>query len=196
MGGRAVYGSGLENRQGFAPLVGSNPTPSAKFFPGSCQVSLAGIALAWAQRVIRRAVRIRDAMRSWSVVGRIAVRLALLIVVIALVTAGMMYFMQGKQEEWAQEKANDPQSVLPYCLQFPNMPPLEKGLCVGYLKAIAHVMSRDPIARERACIPKSATLGDLQAGVATFVRANPQQVQQVNTDVIVARALAAAFPCR
>src|SRR5665213_4561217 len=29
MGGRAVEGSGLENRQGFTPLVGSNPTPSA-----------------------------------------------------------------------------------------------------------------------------------------------------------------------
>src|SRR5690606_27528243 len=29
MGGRAVEGTGLENRQGLAPLVGSNPTPSA-----------------------------------------------------------------------------------------------------------------------------------------------------------------------
>ena len=31
MGGRAVEGTGLENRQGLAPLVGSNPTPSATF---------------------------------------------------------------------------------------------------------------------------------------------------------------------
>ena len=30
MGGRAVEGSGLENRQGCKLLVGSNPTPSAK----------------------------------------------------------------------------------------------------------------------------------------------------------------------
>src|SRR3954470_14305446 len=29
MDGRAVEGSGLENRQGCKPLVGSNPTPSA-----------------------------------------------------------------------------------------------------------------------------------------------------------------------
>src|SRR5438094_4232741 len=29
MGGRAVEGTGLENRQGCKPLVGSNPTPSA-----------------------------------------------------------------------------------------------------------------------------------------------------------------------
>ncbi len=29
MGGRAVEGTGLENRQGLTPLVGSNPTPSA-----------------------------------------------------------------------------------------------------------------------------------------------------------------------
>src|ERR1700686_4001368 len=29
MGGRAVEGTGLENRQRFTPLVGSNPTPSA-----------------------------------------------------------------------------------------------------------------------------------------------------------------------
>ena len=29
MGGRVVEGTGLENRQGFTPLVGSNPTPSA-----------------------------------------------------------------------------------------------------------------------------------------------------------------------
>ena len=30
MGGRVVYGSGLENRRGFTPTVGSNPTPSAR----------------------------------------------------------------------------------------------------------------------------------------------------------------------
>jgi hypothetical protein len=30
MGGRAVEGTGLENRQGRKSLVGSNPTPSAK----------------------------------------------------------------------------------------------------------------------------------------------------------------------
>ncbi len=30
MGGRAVEGTGLENRQGLTLLVGSNPTPSAK----------------------------------------------------------------------------------------------------------------------------------------------------------------------
>ena len=29
MGGRAVEGTGLENRQGLTLLVGSNPTPSA-----------------------------------------------------------------------------------------------------------------------------------------------------------------------
>ena len=29
MGARAVEGTGLENRQGFTLLVGSNPTPSA-----------------------------------------------------------------------------------------------------------------------------------------------------------------------
>ena len=29
MGGRAVEGTGLENRQRLTPLVGSNPTPSA-----------------------------------------------------------------------------------------------------------------------------------------------------------------------
>jgi hypothetical protein len=31
MGGRAVEGTGLENRQGRKSLVGSNPTPSATF---------------------------------------------------------------------------------------------------------------------------------------------------------------------
>ena len=31
MGGRAVEGTGLENRQGRKSLVGSNPTPSAKY---------------------------------------------------------------------------------------------------------------------------------------------------------------------
>ena len=29
MGGRVVEGTGLENRRGFTPTVGSNPTPSA-----------------------------------------------------------------------------------------------------------------------------------------------------------------------
>ena len=32
-GGRVVEGSGLENRQGCKPLVGSNPTPSANLLP-------------------------------------------------------------------------------------------------------------------------------------------------------------------
>ncbi len=31
MGGRAVEGTGLENRQGRKPFVGSNPTPSANY---------------------------------------------------------------------------------------------------------------------------------------------------------------------
>ncbi len=31
MGGRAVEGTGLENRQGWKLFVGSNPTPSAIF---------------------------------------------------------------------------------------------------------------------------------------------------------------------
>ena len=32
MGGRAVEGTGLENQQAFARLVGSNPTPSASIY--------------------------------------------------------------------------------------------------------------------------------------------------------------------
>jgi hypothetical protein len=32
MGGRVVEGTGLENRRGVKPTVGSNPTPSAKAF--------------------------------------------------------------------------------------------------------------------------------------------------------------------
>ena len=35
MGGRVVEGTGLENRQGFAPFVGSNPTPSATLVRGA-----------------------------------------------------------------------------------------------------------------------------------------------------------------
>ncbi len=34
MGGRVVEGTGLENRQAGNRLVGSNPTPSAKFGRG------------------------------------------------------------------------------------------------------------------------------------------------------------------
>ncbi len=37
MGGRAVEGTGLENRQGCKLFVGSNPTPSAIFKYLSCQ---------------------------------------------------------------------------------------------------------------------------------------------------------------
>ena len=33
MGGRAVEGTGLENRQACKGLVGSNPTPSTKVVP-------------------------------------------------------------------------------------------------------------------------------------------------------------------
>lgn len=38
MGGRAVEGTGLENRQAREGLVGSNPTPSAK--PAVCATRL------------------------------------------------------------------------------------------------------------------------------------------------------------
>jgi integrase len=45
MGGRAVEGTGLENRQGFTLLVGSNPTPSATplFLPVSGRLKNGGI---------------------------------------------------------------------------------------------------------------------------------------------------------
>ena len=42
MGGRAVEGTGLENRQGCKLLVGSNPTPSASSrLSDPCRVAIA-----------------------------------------------------------------------------------------------------------------------------------------------------------
>ena len=43
MGGRAVEGTGLENRQGGDSFVGSNPTPSATFFFLHLQINKSGI---------------------------------------------------------------------------------------------------------------------------------------------------------
>src|SRR5438045_2926496 len=68
MGGRAVEGTGLENRQRGNPFVGSNPTPSASYAPNqlitnepidgakaypSCSPSIRG-----ARRADRRYVRL------------------------------------------------------------------------------------------------------------------------------------------
>lgn len=42
MGARVVEGTGLENRQGFTLLVGSNPTPSANGF-GNGSIQICGV---------------------------------------------------------------------------------------------------------------------------------------------------------
>src|SRR5207244_3628857 len=60
MGGRAVEGTGLENRQGCKPLVGSNPTPSATFKAAearvvlNCNIAPGGIAVVPSATATRR----------------------------------------------------------------------------------------------------------------------------------------------
>lgn len=96
---------------------------------------------------------------------------------------------------WAEERADDPQSVLPLCLAAPNVSPERLGLCAGYIKAIAHVLARDAVEGSRACIPRGTTLGQLLEAVVGFAKRNPELVRQMATNALVARAMASGFPC-
>jgi len=97
--------------------------------------------------------------------------------------------------EWAEEQASGPQSVLPLCAAAPNATPEQVALCAGYLKAIAHVLARNTVDGARACIPRATTLGALRDATVAYAVRNPDQVRRLKTDTLVARALAAAFPC-
>lgn len=95
----------------------------------------------------------------------------------------------------AEERADDPQSVLRLCAAFPNESAAQIGLCLGYLKAVAHVLANTAINGQRACIARTTTLGDLRNVVMRFATEHPRLLHQVNTEVVVARALGQAFPC-
>jgi len=96
---------------------------------------------------------------------------------------------------WAEERADNAQSVLPLCVAFPKVSPEQIGLCAGYLKAIAHVLVRNTVDGRRACIPRETTLGALRDAVVALATRDPDLKHRINTDAFVARALSAGFPC-
>ena len=66
--------------------------------------------------------------------------------------------------------------------------------CVGYISAIADVMSIEPVNGFRACIPPPVTLEQLREIVVTFLNSHVA-VRQDAAPGLVASALAESFPC-
>ena len=68
--------------------------------------------------------------------------------------------------------------------------------CLGYVTAVADVLSRQSIEGFRACIPSvGVDRGQLKDEVATWLKEHPENRQYVASS-LAAAALAQAFPCR
>lgn len=69
------------------------------------------------------------------------------------------------------------------------------SISMGYVAAIADVMSSSPVNGFKACIPQRVQIGQLRDVVAKFFESNPEILHH-QADGLVAAALSNAFPCR
>jgi hypothetical protein len=68
------------------------------------------------------------------------------------------------------------------------------GVCYGYVKAIAEVMTVEGVHGFRACFPKENTWGQAVDAVKRYLDQNPEQRHFAGL-YLVPSALAEAFPC-
>lgn len=66
--------------------------------------------------------------------------------------------------------------------------------CVTYVRAIADVLEEDSIYSYEACVPKTATLGQLVDIARAFLDDNPAKIH-LSAHYLVTRAFSEAFPC-
>lgn len=66
--------------------------------------------------------------------------------------------------------------------------------CYGYATAVADVLAGNAINGFRACVPKSAKVGQVADVAARFLREHPESRHHA-ANALVAEALATAFPC-
>lgn len=70
----------------------------------------------------------------------------------------------------------------------------EKGICIGYIMAIADVLGSSPLYGYSTCIPSGVTAGQMRDVVQRWLNENPKE-RHYNADSLVAWALSDAFPC-
>ncbi len=69
--------------------------------------------------------------------------------------------------------------------------------CRAYVIGLADVMSgADSIAGRRACIPDATSKADITERVIGWLRANPARRGELPAHILVAEAIATAFPCQ
>jgi Rap1a immunity proteins len=69
-----------------------------------------------------------------------------------------------------------------------------RGLCVGYITAIADVMHHTAVAGRTACFSENAAAGHLQELVTQFLADHPE-LRPSTAEALIAQALSEAFPC-
>ena len=69
------------------------------------------------------------------------------------------------------------------------------GYCLGYIVGIAEVLETEPLVGMGACLPKTATKGQLRIIVIKWLEANPQHLH-FSAHSLVVKALSKAFPCK
>ncbi len=90
-------------------------------------------------------------------------------------------------ELWTHCVSADPNS------QYFN--PLNSGICVGVVTAIADTLATYGVYGFRACFPAHSTRGQAEDVVKRYLDQHPEKRHYVAAD-LVAMALAEAFPCK
>ena len=70
----------------------------------------------------------------------------------------------------------------------------KKGICAGYVTAIADVLASSPLYGEEACIPTEATAGQVLDVVEQWLSQYPEQ-RHYTAHILAVLALSDAFPC-
>lgn len=69
------------------------------------------------------------------------------------------------------------------------------GTCVGYIAGVADAMETGPLYTWKACVPRSAAMGQPYDVVLRSLRAHPEW-RHFTAPSLVAHALSEAFPCK
>jgi len=79
-----------------------------------------------------------------------------------------------------------------YCNSENNLP--LKGICVGFVSAVADLMNAVPLYGHQACVPSAFKLQDGVTVVQRWIEAHPNDVKYDGREIVIV-ALSEAYPC-
>jgi hypothetical protein len=107
-------------------------------------------------------------------------------------TLALWMVLSLPQTTWGDFQSGD--QLLQNCTQKRDIQ--AQAYCVGYVAAIADVLGvgEGDISGWRACLPSSATQGDIVEIAVSWLKEHPS-IRNAGASDIVAHALARAYPC-